>query len=280
MTLSDKDQNHFYNLKKGFEGEVMFDLLTETLECDCFILNDLLLQMNNTTFQIDSLIITADILYLFEVKNFEGDFYYEKEQLFMKNKFEVTNPLVQLRRNESLMRQLLQSNGYNLPVVASVVFINPEFTLYQAPLNLPFLFPTQVIRYLNQLNRKSIKINNKQRILADKLASLHLDESPFTQLPSYDYDQLQKGIVCIKCNSFLLSIKGMRICCKECGHTEVVSTSILRSVEEFRLLFPNEKITTGKIYEWCKIIDSKKRIQRVLEQHYKLVGVHQWSYYQ
>jgi len=61
MTLSSKDRQHFFNLKRGYEGEVKFDALTEKLQCDCFILNDLLLQANKTLFQIDSLIITSRI---------------------------------------------------------------------------------------------------------------------------------------------------------------------------------------------------------------------------
>lgn len=64
MDLSAKDKQHYLNLKKGFEGEVMFDLLTETFECECLILNDLLLKVNNTLFQIDTLIISSETLYL------------------------------------------------------------------------------------------------------------------------------------------------------------------------------------------------------------------------
>lgn len=280
MKLSDKDRNHYLHLKKGYEGEVMFDRLTEKLQCDCLIMNDLLLQMNSATFQNDSVILTPESLHLFEVKNFEGDFYYERDKFFMKNKTEVNNPLNQMKRNESLLRQLLQNLGITIPIIASVVFINPEFTLYQAPLNLPFIFPTQLNRYLNQMDRNSLKLNKKHKLIADKLISLHIEDSPYKQLPSYDYDQLRKGMTCERCYSFSLFIKGMKLYCLECGHTEAVAASILRSVEEFKLLFPDRKITTNAIYEWCEIIDSKKRIRMVLEKNFKIFGVHQWSYYQ
>lgn len=48
MNLLEKDKQHYFNLKKGYEGEVMFDSLTEKLQCECFIVNDLLLKTNNT----------------------------------------------------------------------------------------------------------------------------------------------------------------------------------------------------------------------------------------
>ena len=202
MNLPAKDKQHYFNLQKGYEGEVLFDSETAKLQCECFILNDLLLKQNNTTFQIDSLIIHSETIYLFEVKNFEGDYYYESDRLYKKPKSEITNPLNQLNRSESLLRQLLQNLGYNIPITASVVFINPEFTLYQTPLNKPFIFPTQINRYLKNLNTIPSKLNKKHKMLADQLISLHIKDSPFKQLPTYDYDQLQKGITCAKCTSF------------------------------------------------------------------------------
>jgi hypothetical protein len=35
MELSSKDKQYYLNLEKGFEGEVMFDLLTKKLQTDC-----------------------------------------------------------------------------------------------------------------------------------------------------------------------------------------------------------------------------------------------------
>ena len=279
MDLSNNERQHYFNLKKGYEGEVMFDALTEKLQCECLILNDLLLKTNNTTFQIDSLIILSETIYFYEVKNYKGDYYYESDRIYKKTKSEIINPINQLSRSESLLRQSLHNLGYNLPIDASVVFINPEFTLYQTPLNKPFIFPTQVNRYLNKLNKIPSKLNEKHKMIADKLISLHIEDSPFKQLPSYDYDQLQKGITCLKCNSFAISVEGQKCVCKECRHEEVVATAVMRSVEEFKLLFPNQKITTSVIHDWSKVVKSKKRIKRILEKNFKISGVHQWSFY-
>lgn len=280
MGLSEKDKHHYFNLKKGYEGEVQFDLWTEKLRNECFILNDLLLQLNNTLFQIDSLIIFSESIYLFEVKNYEGDYFYESDRLYKKPRSEINNPLNQLSRSESLLRQLLQSLGSNLPLYASVVFINSEFTLYQTPLNKPFIFPTQLNRILKDLNTIPSKLNGKHKLLADKLISRHIKESPYKLLPSYDYNQLRKGITCVVCNSFSISVEGQKCVCKECGHEEVVTTAVIRSVNEFKLLFPEQKITTNVIHEWCKVVKAKKRIRRTLEKNYKKIGVRQWLYYE
>lgn len=251
MTLAEKDQQHYLNLKKGYEGEVMFDSLTEKLNCECLILNDLLFQLNNTTFQIDTLIIISDSVYLYEVKNFDGDYYFDSNRFYKKPKYEYTNPLQQLERTESLLRQLFNSLGYKFNIEGLVIFINPEFSLFQAPLNKPFILPTQLRRYLAKLETNSAKVNGTHRILADKLISLHIEKSPYTQVPFYEYEKLKKGVTCAKCNSFSLIVERRSCACIDCGNVEKVTNAILRSVEEFKYLFPSRKITTNSIYEWC-----------------------------
>ena len=82
VRLPDQERNYFLNLKKGFEGEVLFDFQTEKLQSECLILNDVLLKNNKTTFQIDTLIIFSNKVYFYEVKNMEGDYYYESDKMF------------------------------------------------------------------------------------------------------------------------------------------------------------------------------------------------------
>ncbi|WP_338035459.1 nuclease-related domain-containing protein [Halalkalibacter alkaliphilus] len=269
MNLSDKDKQYYFYLEKGFDGEKAFDLLTENLQCECLIVNDLLLKQNNTLFQIDSLIITQESVYLFEVKNYEGDYYYDSEGFYKIPNSEITNPFNQLIRSESLLRRLFQNLGFNLPIHASVVFINPQFTLYQTPLNIPFVFPTQINRYLSKLNTTPSKLNPKHKLLADKLISLHITDSPFKMLPTYDYDLLQKGITCAKCTSFSIAIEGRKCVCKECWHEEAFAGAVLRSAREYKLLFPYRRITTNEMYNWCIAIDSKRRISKVLQRNLK-----------
>ncbi|MEH7418934.1 nuclease-related domain-containing protein [Neobacillus drentensis] len=90
----------------------MFDLLTGKLTPPNYLLNDLLLESNDSKFQIDSLMIRQEPLLLFEVKNYKGDFNYENGRFYsLASNKEIKNPLLQLERCESLLRQLLQSLG-------------------------------------------------------------------------------------------------------------------------------------------------------------------------
>ncbi|MBY0123328.1 nuclease-related domain-containing protein [Bacillus sp. S/N-304-OC-R1] len=281
MKLSDKDINQYENLEKGFQGELQFDDWQRELSGKCLILNDLMLESQNTVIQIDSLLISYDKIYLFEVKNYEGDFYVDGDRWFTIARKEIQNPLLQLKRTETVLRKILQELGCSSPIESYLIFINPEFQLFQAPLNAPMIFSSQLNRFKNKLNRNSIKNNDRHHRLAERLLALHLKESPYLRLPQYSYEQLQKGMVCSSCSHFFSDFNTMKkeVVCDKCGFIESVRHAFLRSVEEFRFLFPERKITTSAIHEWCKIIKSKKVVWNLLSKNFKAMGQFRSTYY-
>jgi hypothetical protein len=280
MELNAKDKFHYLNLEKGYEGEVKFDQLLENLQEDRYIINDLLLQVNNSYFQIDTLIISQGTIHLLDIKNYEGDCYLESDKLYaMTNGREYKNPINQLNRSASLFRQLLQNLMLNYLLEASVIFINSEFTLYQAPRDQPIIFPTQINRFLNDLNKTPSKLNDGHRKLAQKLISLHQTKNPFSYVPEYNYDQLQKGFYCATCNSFMVSLNNKELVCEKCGGHEKIEHAILRNVGEFKLLFPDRKVTTQSIYEWCRVDLCKKTFCRILKKNYITFGKTRSTYF-
>ena len=282
VKLSGKERKHLFNLLKGYEGELQFDSLTATIRSDCLILNDLLLSNNRNIFQIDTLIILPDTVYLFEVKNFEGDYFYDSDRLYTQvpPSSEVNNPLIQLHRSESLLRQLLHNLGCKLTIQALIVFINPEFTLYQTPINKPFLLPGQINRFLQKVQSTSQKITNEHKTLANQLISLHIQDAPLYIPPSYQYHELIKGNICRNCGSYEITVKGTKCICKSCGEKELSEDLIMRNVKELMLLFPEMKITTNTIFEWCDKVLPKRTIGRTLKRHMNCKGEHQWRHYE
>jgi ribosomal protein S27AE len=279
--LSPKEKKYYFKLDKGYQGELMFDQLTEMLQSDMLVINDLCLEINDSVFQIDTLILAQDILYPFEVKNYSGNYYYDSEGFHKLSGSDITNPLDQIKRSKLLLRQLLQNLGFNIPVEPSVIFINPEFTLYQAPLNQPIIYPTQLNDFMKKFDMTPSKLNDRHKKLANRLISLHSNESPYTtRLPTYEYRNLRKGIVCTKCNSFMVSGGEKVVVCEKCGYVESNESAILRSVAELKFLFPDKKITTNGIFEWCRVIESRKMIRRILMENFKAIGYGRWFYYE
>ncbi|WP_231507606.1 nuclease-related domain-containing protein [Bacillus sp. UNC41MFS5] len=105
--LSSKEKKYYFKLEKGYQGELMFDLLTEKLQSDMFVINDLCLEINDTVFQIDTLIIAQNTIYPFEIKNYSGDYFYDSEGFHKIAGNDITNPLDQIKRSKLLLHQLL-----------------------------------------------------------------------------------------------------------------------------------------------------------------------------
>ncbi|MCR2822396.1 nuclease-related domain-containing protein [Lederbergia panacisoli] len=278
-SLSLEKTDKLNRLEKGFAGELLFYENIVGLSKEWLLLNDLQLESNNNKFQIDSLLICKKSLMLFEVKNYEGDYYIEGDKWYYMNGDAIQNPVNQLERTESLVRRLLQDHKYNnIPIQSYVVFVNSNFHLYNAPRNLPIIFPTQLNRFFKELNNISSKTNNYQMRLAKKLHSLHKNITP--ELPKYSYGELRKGVICGNCCSFNLESKKNTLFCKDCGTIEDISLAILRSVDEYTLFFPEQKITISYILDWCNGIRGRDTIRKILLKKYTLKWNGKASYYE
>jgi hypothetical protein len=277
--LNATDSANFHNLDKGYQGEIMFDDWVEEVSNDNnLILHDLLLEYKNTIFQIDSLLLISNTIHLFEVKNYKGDYVIEGEKWYSLSRKEIKNPLLQLKRTESLLRQLLQEHGFDFSIEAYVVFINPEFQLYLATANHPIVFPSQLRRFMEKLKSKSAVLKASHKKLANQLLSLHVEVSPYTRMPEYQYADLEKGILCPACQKFY-TFNRPYLYCDGCGGKEFLEPAVLRSIEELILLFPEIKITTKTIQDWCKIIKNIKTIRKILTKNYKRIRHGKASYY-
>jgi hypothetical protein len=264
MSLSVKDEQHCVFLEKGFEGEIVFDRMVDRLDAEFIILNDLLLETQGNFFQIDKLLIFGDNISMFEVKNYEGDYYIENDIWYSIIGTEIKNPLDQVKRSDSFLRRYLQNLRSTMKLNSYLVFVNPEFTLYQAPKNKTIILPTQLKRLMREIEKPHGKLNERHMELAKKILAGHVEDSPFRRVPSYQYEELEKGMLCGRCRSIETYLDGGRLVCHSCGSAEDVDSAILRSVEEFMFLFPERKVTTNAIHEWCRAVESKKTVRRVL----------------
>ncbi len=275
-----KELNYYYNLKQGYKGEKTFEqLLRDGLDNDSLVISDIRLEVGTTNFQIDSTLLTGDTLYFFDVKNLPGDYIHiDKRWYWLPKKKEINNPLLQLKRSETLMQQLLQELHVNIRMECYDVFINPEFTLYQAPINKQLIFPTQIPKLIRDLATKS-PATPSQQTLANQLIAQDLGKYPHPRIPKYEYNQLKKGLRCSICCKLSVYIEGRNCICTKCQQVETVHKALMRNIEELLLLFSDKKLTTNLIYDWCGEGYSKKSIQRFLDRNFQKVGVRQWTYY-
>lgn len=279
MNLPDEEKLKYENQVKGFDGENQFDVYLNQSDLSGLVLNDLVLTHRDTIFQIDSLLITTDAVYLYEVKNYTGSYFYREESFFTESGYKILNPLRQIDRSVTFLHNVMLSLGYRLPIQPLIVFINPEFNLYSPLPNKLFLFSNQLPKYLHTLSNQNLSITDKQLELGKKLKELHNETYRPDKLPIYSFDQLKKGILCPVCFSTSYRDTRQTYFCAACSHKETITSAIERSILEFRLLFPNSPITTNRIYHWCGAIYSKERIRVILKTTYRRHLSRQMTYY-
>ncbi|MDQ1143209.1 hypothetical protein QE429_000036 [Bacillus sp. SORGH_AS 510] len=74
--------------------------------------------------------------------------------------------------------------------------------------------------------------------------------------------------------------------CDVCGHEDTLEAAVLRAVAELKLLFPERKITSNLVYEWCGEGEgegeggSRKRVVRILRTKLCSKGYGRWVYYE
>lgn len=279
--LLNPQTNAIKQMVKGCEGECQFDIIMRELMCECLILNDLVLKINGQTCQIDTLFISSKGVSIYEVKNYEGEFLYQENKLKIRtlNK-EISNPLHQLNRTTMLFRQLMEEQRVSFQLQSYIVFINNQFTLFQAPVNDQFILPTMLPIHVKKLNSERGGLNKSHYRFAETLKQLHLEDTTFMTLPDYSFESLTKGAFCENCSVEFARLKGRTCECPDCGQKELAQDVILRQISEFKLLFPNNKLMTRTIYEWCGKLFSEKSIRIALSKRYTLKGQSNASYYE
>ncbi|GMA09416.1 hypothetical protein GCM10025886_25690 [Tetragenococcus halophilus subsp. flandriensis] len=75
--LTKLEENEYWKLLKGYQGEVQFDKFCRYFNEDLTTMDDVTLQLGNSVTQIDKLITGKDILWLADVKNYQGNYRYE-----------------------------------------------------------------------------------------------------------------------------------------------------------------------------------------------------------
>ncbi|RHW41448.1 NERD domain-containing protein [Neobacillus notoginsengisoli] len=279
MELSENKKFYLANLESGYEGELAFDKLAATLQEERYILNDMLLEANNSDFQIDSMIVSEGITNLIDVKNLKGDYIWKDGQLYTKKGNKCKNPVEQLNKADLLFHQFLRDNKLNFLVQSRLVFIHPEFTLYNAPEDHSIILPTQVNQFIDQLNSPS-RLNDGHKKLAQILLSAIKDASRYSKLPEYSYEKVWKGMFCKTCLSKLAILDKRFLACRNCDFKEEKQAAIVRNAKEFMFLFPERKLTIKSLMEWCQLELGRRTYTRVLMKYFKARGGGKNIYYE
>lgn len=141
-TLLTEQQDMYKRLSNGYHGERKFaSLLQKHLHHSYISLFDAHLNVNGIECQIDCLLIFQNDIYLLQIKSYRGDYYTENNRWYsVSTGEERKNPLQQLNRSNLLMREFISQTHSHLNLKSYIIFVNHDYYLYPAPLNIPIIF--------------------------------------------------------------------------------------------------------------------------------------------
>lgn len=228
-----------------------------------WIANFQFLSSQNTSYQIDFILILPHCLVILEVKNITGVARYiphAHEFQRIKSTGEIDsfrNPFDQAFRHQQLLEMLLKKSNITLPVLYAVIMTNPNCTIDPSLKGYPIFHLSYLRRYLSQLNNNTNEKINTQRV--KRLLLKHFQIPPPQKI--VHADKLIRGIICVKCNGQMTYAHGISNCLN-CGHK--TRLGIHETIRDFYLLI-GDQITNEKL-RWFSLIKSSFTASKILSR--------------
>lgn len=266
--LDEELRNNLHRLSRGFHGEkLLLEHLQRDLKNNPITLFNLRLIIDGSEVQIDCIMIFQQEIIILEIKNYRGNFYFNNEEFFVNQKTPIKNPIHQLNRTKMLFSTFLKDQQIPLKLTGYVVFINSEFHLYHSPSHLPIIYAPQIKEFLRACHNKPCKLNQLHERMKLIFHTHHQENSIYErQLDrqlTYEIDSIKKGILCKRCG-IRKDLYAWDVTCHKCMHTENLADAVIKTIEEFQTLFPDQKVTIQNVADWTDNIVSKYRLRKIL----------------
>ncbi|SDQ13702.1 nuclease-related domain-containing protein [Virgibacillus salinus] len=222
--------------KAGYDGEKNVDYKLSTYpQKDLIVFQGIRLPNPPFYFQIDTLILTRNLIYILEVKNYQGKFQYDSklQQLTQEVDGKATaykDPILQAEAQKTHLQQWLEKHGiYNVPIETLVVIAFPSTiieNIHQDPeVYKKIIHSESLHQHLNRLSETHTKnILTAATIRKLTKALLHEDQPLHTNILDFHNlsDQhLIKGVPCEKCNHSSMLRLYKKWLCPKCKATAV-----------------------------------------------------------
>lgn len=263
MGFSPKMKRQLWNSRTGQDGEAAFDALGIGVD-ECTVrLNDLTLVVDGKICQLDAVYICDGVVYLFEIKNWNGSF----DLVHGGFTGLASCPLMQLKRSQLLLEKWLQVMQFSVPVKAQLIFIGANVGLYGLRRDDPILLAHQIPGFLEDIRKRSGPFLRKSDVhLGQQLAESHVTDNPYRQLAEYCVADVTSGILCKKCRFKMIVCNARMLSCANCGAREFKKVGLHGAIRELDVLFPPQTQRVNQIYNWCNGMVSRSLIHKYLQE--------------
>lgn len=262
---------------RGYEGELIVDNYLRTLANQFTILQDVTLESSGSTFQMDSLLITPNAIYIIEVKNFSRPIHFDTNlnQFTSGTDNQITgyrHPITQVKTQQlRLTNWLFEHNQPNIPIRSFIAISEPStlINVIGDPDKISNIvlhaehLPWKIMEYEEQSNK-----TNTQPFLHQKVGHAilnHCKEFDIDILKKHGVlpEQLLRGVRCKQCNGLTMERFKWSWICKNCNVLDKEAAN--RGINEY-LLLVKPWITNREIRNYLQI-DSRYVVSRLLKNH-------------
>lgn len=255
-----------YSLR-GYFGEVAFDKLSDKSLNNGITLRNLNYIVNNKIFQIDSLILMNGDLYIFEVKDFTSDLYYVDGQYYYADQSPCERINNQMERTPKLFTLLLKNSQLHYNFHYYHAFINPTHKVYGYHATDKILEQARICKFISENSQMPVGAYDIE--CCEKLLSLQDISDPFNFRTPHNFHNFKKGVLCECMKSFYTKHSNRKYKCSSCNKIIDCDHLLDSAIQEIKLIFPDERITTHILKAWTKSLVSREKIRLFLNKRYR-----------
>ena len=278
----DKDVQNLKRLAAGYAGECEFDdWLSSYGRPHWRIFKDIWIDAGGTT-QIDTLLVTGEGVYVFDVKNYSGALEYVDGKWFSGGKRLNKDIFIQLKRSMEKVNLMHYRMGRPGGLHSSIVFINEHN-------DVKIVDEVDVeVMMRNDIKRKIHKIADEENwngsLDIEQVArgvETFIIPCPYKprELEDAEFERLRGGICCVKCSGFDVEVLRYHVQCG-CGHVESKEKAVLRTVCEYGVLRHDRELKLEEVYQFLGGVISKKHLSKVLRRYFKLISTGRHAKYE
>lgn len=274
---NDELKDEYIRLVKGNEGEKILETyLTDYGSKNWVIIKNLWLDFN-TTFEIDTLLITQAGLYPFEIKNYSGSLEFVDNQWFRYGKKIAHNAISQTQKVATHLQHIIQKlpNTPKLTGVLAFVGEDNEVKINDGITDIKILMRNQLKDYIWEITRDERNFlgypPDVEALL--KVITAYESQNKFVQekITEKVKNSVKSGVCCRRCGDFnIRTEKSMVICL--CGLHEPKEQAIVRTICEYGVIHHERDITTKELTHFFNGYISRGTVLQYLNEYFEKVG--------